>query len=204
MRTLRWAVRSVLASLRNDQEGSWVGQARGRRESVGSDWGTPGEHERETWWGLGGQQEVCGIHSLRDVRRVPLGYLEVILYIGNPTSVKATIVPIFIYFNLLQNHQSSVASLSDFKSDSFGISIFLWKPLQAMLCQWCLNIFSLLVRSTNSWEIEKDQIYCGVKDLFVYSWYTCDVCQMFPLTGVACLLILIDYCWLALLRKKKV
>ena len=92
---------------------------------MGSDWGTPSEHERETWWGLGGQQEVCGIHSLRDVRRVPLGYLEVILYIGNLTSVKATMVPIFIYFNLLQNHQSSVASFSDFKSDSFGISIFL-------------------------------------------------------------------------------
>lgn len=98
-----------------------------RRESVGSDWGTPSKDRRETWWGLDGHREICPHLFFEGPKKSTLGYLEVIQYIGNPTSVKATVGLIFIYFNLLQNHRSSVAAgdHSDFKSGSFGISIFL-------------------------------------------------------------------------------
>lgn len=203
LRTLWWVVRSVLASSEE-----WAGglvSAAGMSKRVSGVWlGDPQRGQEGNRWGLGGHWEVCPHLFFEGPKKSTLGYLEVIRYIGDPTSVKATIVLIFIYFNLLQNHQSSVAvdDHSDFESDSFGFSIFLWRPLQTLLYQWCLNI-SWLVRSTSSWETEKDQICCCIKCLLVYLWSTCDVCQVFPLTGVACLLILIDYCWLALLREKK-
>lgn len=80
--------------------------------------------------------------------------------IGNTTSLKVLLI--ITYFNLFQNHQCTIKAREHFqifRINILRIFIFLWKHLQASPYKWCVNTFTLFMKSTDSWQTERDRVH---------------------------------------------
>lgn len=86
----------------------------------------------------------------------------------------------------------------DFKNNSFGDFYLPMKTTTGIALPMVLrHLITVFVKSTDLWQIEKGRVYCVLKQNISSCNYSVIVltAKLFPLGGIICLLMLIDYYW---------
>lgn len=90
-----------------------------------------------------GRQKKVHLHFFFKVSKKNALFLSGSVSLLSVSSLKDTAILIIIYFELLQNHPNIITASDNnlwiLRIIALGIFIFLWKQLQVLLYQWCLD-----------------------------------------------------------------